>query len=95
MQTLTQRKQYALDNYFPFVLTNIHVVEQIQNAIVGGLVNVCHRSNITSETYINFITYDYINKKVFSINIENIVTYITGVDFNTLYLWPTLLFLIK
>jgi hypothetical protein len=29
--------------------------------------------------------YDFINKKVYSINTENIVTHITGVDFNSLY----------
>jgi hypothetical protein len=64
MQTLTQRKQYALDNHFPLVLTNIHVVEQMKNAIVGGLSNVWHRSNIAGETFISYLTYDYMNKKV-------------------------------
>jgi hypothetical protein len=43
MQTIMQRKQYAVDNYFHLVLTNIHVVEQMQNAIVGRLSNVLHR----------------------------------------------------
>jgi hypothetical protein len=85
MQTLTQRKQYALDNHFPLVLTNIHVVEQMQNAIVGGLSNVWHRSNIVCETHISFLTYDYINKKVYSTNNDNIVTHICGVYFNALY----------
>jgi hypothetical protein len=42
MQSLIQRKQYAVDNFFPLVLTNIHVVEQMQEAIVGGLSNVWH-----------------------------------------------------
>jgi hypothetical protein len=85
MQTLTQRKQYDLDNHFPLVLTNIHVVEQMQEAIVGGLSNDWHRSNIAGETHITYLTYDYINKKVYSTITENIVTHITGVDFNALY----------
>jgi hypothetical protein len=85
MQTLTQRKQYTLDNQFPLVLTNIHVVEQMQEAIVGGLSNVWHRSNIAGETHITYLTYDYINKKVYGTNTKNLVTHITGVDFNALY----------
>jgi hypothetical protein len=62
MQTIIQRKQYAVNNFFPLVLTNIHV-EQMQEAIVGGLSNVWYRSNIAGETYISYLTYDYINKK--------------------------------
>jgi hypothetical protein len=85
MQILTQRKQYALDNHFPLVLTNIHVVEQKQEVFVGGLSNVLQRSNIAGETHISFLTYDYINKNVHSTNAENIDTHITGVDFNALY----------
>jgi hypothetical protein len=85
MQTIIQRKQYAVDNYFPLELTNIHVVEQMQNAIVGGLSNVWHRSNIAGETPISYLTCDYINKKVCSTNTKNLVTHITGVDFNVLY----------
>jgi hypothetical protein len=85
MQTLTQRKQYALDNHYPLVLTNIRVVEQMQNAIVGSLNNVWHKSNIAGETHISYLTYENINKKVYNINTENILTHITGVDFNALY----------
>jgi hypothetical protein len=85
MQTIIQRKQYAVNNFFPLVLTNIHVVEQMQNAIVGGLSNVWHRSNIAGETFISYLTYDYINKKVYSTDTKNKVTHITGVDFNALY----------
>jgi hypothetical protein len=51
MQTIIQRKQYALDNHFPLVLTNIHVVEQMQEAIVGGFSNVLYRSIIVGDTY--------------------------------------------
>jgi hypothetical protein len=61
------------------------VVEQIQEVYVGGLSNVWYSSNITGETHISYFTYDYINKKVYSTNTENIVTHITGVDFNALY----------
>jgi hypothetical protein len=57
----------------------------MQNAIVGGLRNVWDRSNIAGETHISYVTYDYINKKVYSTNTDNIVTHITGVDFNALY----------
>jgi hypothetical protein len=57
----------------------------MQEAIVGGLSNVLHRSNIAGETFISYLTYDYINKKVYSTNTKNIVTHITGVDFNALY----------
>jgi hypothetical protein len=61
------------------------VVEQMQEAIVGGLSNVWHRSNIACETLISYLTYDNINKKVYSTNTKNIVTHICGVDFNALY----------
>jgi hypothetical protein len=57
----------------------------MQNAIVGGLSNVWHRSSIAVETHISFLTYVNINKKVYSTNTENTVTHITGVDFNPLY----------
>jgi hypothetical protein len=57
----------------------------MQEAIVGGLSNVWHRSNIAGETHISFLTYDYINKKVYSTDTKNKVTHITGVDFNALY----------
>jgi hypothetical protein len=57
----------------------------MQEAIVGGLSNVWHRSNIADETHISYLTYDYIKKKVYSTNTENIVTHICGVDFNALY----------
>jgi hypothetical protein len=61
------------------------VVEQMQEAIVGGPNNVWHRSNIAGETHISFLTYNNINKKVCSTNTENVVTHITGVDFNARY----------
>jgi hypothetical protein len=57
----------------------------MQNAIVGCLSNVSHRSNIADETHISFLTYNYINKKVYNTNTKNTVTHITGVDFNVLY----------
>jgi hypothetical protein len=85
MQTIIQRKQYAVDNYFPLALTNIYVVEQMQEAIVGGLNNVLHRSNIAGEIFINYLTYEFIHKKIYSTNTKNLVTHITGVDFNALY----------
>jgi hypothetical protein len=85
METLTQRKQYTLNNHFPLVLTNIHVVEQMEQAIVGGFRNVWHMSNIPGKTHINYLTYNYINKKVYNTNTENIVTDITCVDFNAHY----------
>jgi hypothetical protein len=58
IQTIIQRKQYPVDNYFHLVLTNIHVVEQMEEAIVGGLSNVWYRSNIANERYISYLTYD-------------------------------------
>jgi hypothetical protein len=57
----------------------------MQEAIVGGLSSVWHRSNIAGETFISYLTYDYINKKVYSTNTKKLVTHITGVDFNALY----------
>jgi hypothetical protein len=63
----------------------MHVVEQMQEAIVDGLSNVLYRFNIAGKTHISFLTYNYINKKVYSINTDNKVTHITGVDFNALY----------
>jgi hypothetical protein len=56
MQTLTQQKQYAQNNHFSLVLTNIHVVEQMQESIAGGLSNVWNRSNIEGETHISYFT---------------------------------------
>jgi hypothetical protein len=49
MQTFTKHKQYAVDNDYPVVLTNIHEVEQFQEAIVNGLCNISHISNIVRE----------------------------------------------
>jgi hypothetical protein len=57
----------------------------MQEAIVGGLSNGWHRANIAGETHISYLTYDYINKKVYSTNTDNTVTHITVVDFNALY----------
>jgi hypothetical protein len=57
----------------------------MQNATVGGLSNVWYCSNIVDETFISYLTYDYINKKVYSSETKNLVTRITGVDFNALY----------
>jgi hypothetical protein len=85
MQTILQRKQYPTDNHFPLVLPNIHRQEQTQNAIVDGLSNVWHRSNVAGETPISYLTYDCINKKVYNTNTKKLVTHITGVYFNTLY----------
>jgi phage tail tube protein FII len=67
------------------VLTNESVIRQLQDAIVGGLSNVWHRSNVVGETYINYLKYDKEKRKVYSIDTENVVTHITGVDFNALY----------
>jgi hypothetical protein len=49
IQTIMQRKQYELDNYFHLALTNIHVIEQMQEALVGNLSNVWYCSNIAGE----------------------------------------------
>jgi hypothetical protein len=57
----------------------------MQEAIVGGLSNVWHRSHIAGETHISYLTYNYINKKVYSTDSKNIVTHITAADFNALY----------
>jgi hypothetical protein len=57
----------------------------MQKAIVGGLSNIWHGLNIAGETIISYLTYHYINKKDKSTNTENIITHITGVDFNALY----------
>jgi hypothetical protein len=67
------------------VLTNENVIRQLQEAIVGGLSNVWHGSNIAGETYINYLTYDKEKRKVYSRDTENVVTHITGVDFNAVY----------
>jgi hypothetical protein len=85
VHTIIQCKQYTVDNHFPLVLSNIHVVEQIEEAIVGDLSNVWHRSNTAGETHISYLTYYYINKKVYSTNTENIVTHITNININALY----------
>jgi hypothetical protein len=57
----------------------------MQEAIVGGLSNVWHRSNIAGKIFISYLAYDYINKKVYSADTKNLVTHICGVDFNVLY----------
>jgi hypothetical protein len=85
MQTIPQRKQYAIDNHFPLILTNIHVVEQMQETIIGYLRNISHRSDIVCEIHITYLTYDFVNKKVYSTGTNSIVTHITSMDFNTPY----------
>jgi hypothetical protein len=85
VQTLVQLKQYVKENNYPLVLTNESVIRQLQDAIVGGLSNVWHRSNVIGEMYINYLKYDKEKRKVYSIDTENVVTHITGVDFNALY----------
>jgi hypothetical protein len=52
VQTLVQLKQYAIENNYPLVLRNENVIRQLQDAIVGGLSNVWHRSNVEGETCI-------------------------------------------
>jgi hypothetical protein len=49
VQTLVQLKQYAIDNNYPLELTNESVIRQLQDAIVGGLSNVWHRSNVAGK----------------------------------------------
>jgi hypothetical protein len=56
----------------------------MKEAIVGGVINVSHPANIEGETFISYLTYDFINKKVYSTNTKNLVTHITGVDLNPL-----------
>jgi hypothetical protein len=53
--------------------------------MVGGLSNVWHRSNIDNETFISYLTYDFINKKVYSTDTKNLITHILGLDFNALH----------
>jgi hypothetical protein len=48
----------------------------MQEAIVGGLSKILYRSNIVGETYISYLTYDYINKKVYNTDTKNLVTHI-------------------
>jgi hypothetical protein len=85
VQTLVQLKQYAIDSNYPLVLTNESVIRQLQDAILGGLSNVWDLSNVAEETHINYLRYDKGKRKVYSIDGENVVTDITGVDFNALY----------
>jgi hypothetical protein len=67
------------------VQTNESVIRQLQDAIVAGLINVWHKSNVAGETYINYLKYDKEKWIVYSIHTENVVMHITGVDFNALY----------
>jgi hypothetical protein len=57
----------------------------MQEAIVGGLSNVWDRFNIAGETSISNLAFNFVNKKVYNTDTKNLVTRITGVDFNILY----------
>jgi hypothetical protein len=70
MQTIMQRKLHIVDNYFLLVLTNIHVSATFGIDLISSII---------------YLTYDYINKKVYNTDTKNLVSHITGVDFNALY----------
>jgi predicted transcriptional regulator len=84
VQTLVQLKQYAKENNYLLVRTNESVIIQLQDAIVCGLSNVWHRSNVTRKTYINYLKYDKGKRKVYSIDTDNVVTHLTGIDVDDL-----------
>jgi hypothetical protein len=67
-------KQYAIENNYPLELTNENVMS-----------NVWYRSNVVGETHINYLRYDKGKRKVYSIDTDNVVTHIAGVDFNALF----------
>jgi hypothetical protein len=54
----------------------------MQEGIVGDTTNAWKRPNIAAERSINFLTYDFLNNKVYSTDTKNIVTFITVVEYN-------------
>jgi hypothetical protein len=56
----------------------------MRRGITGGLSYVMHRRNIAGETPINYFETDS-NNQIHSIDTDNIMTHVTGLDFNSLY----------
>ncbi|KAA6379989.1 MAG: hypothetical protein EZS28_024485 [Streblomastix strix] len=78
-----QLKRYYLAKGLPCPITSEDTYHILRNGITGGLANTFHRYNIKGETHINKMKLD--NNQVISYDLDNIMTYITGVDFNSLY----------
>jgi hypothetical protein len=64
-------------------LTDENTYHELRNGITGGLANAFHRYNILGVIYINKLKLS--QGKVISYDLENIMTHITGFDFNSLY----------
>ena len=80
-----QLKKYCLLNGLPMTISNEDEYYDLRNAITGGLAITMHRYNIKGETKINHFHYDSDTAKVHSIDSDNVVTHVFGIDFNSLY----------
>ncbi|KAA6364323.1 MAG: hypothetical protein EZS28_040150, partial [Streblomastix strix] len=78
-----QLKRYYLAKGLPCPITSEDTYHVLRNGITGGLANVIHRYNIKGETHINKMMLE--DMKVISYDSDNVMTHITGVDFNSLY----------
>ncbi|KAA6390084.1 MAG: hypothetical protein EZS28_014390 [Streblomastix strix] len=87
-----QLKRYYLAKGLPMPITSEDTYHVLRNGITGGLANVIHRYNIKDETNINKMKLEntlqsanVMSTQVISYDLDNIMTHITGVDFNSLY----------
>jgi hypothetical protein len=85
VQLEVQLLKYAKANQLPLTLIDERVVALVQRGITGGLSNVYHRYNVSGTTKINKLHFDAEREKIVSKNTDNIMTHVTGVDFNSLY----------
>jgi hypothetical protein len=85
VQLLVRLSNYAKKNKLSMTLNDKKAVKLILSGIAGGLSNVMHRLNIAGETKINKFRYDEENNSIYSEDTNNIMTHVTGVDFNSLY----------
>ncbi|KAA6381473.1 MAG: hypothetical protein EZS28_022999 [Streblomastix strix] len=78
-----QLKRYYFAKGFPMPIICEDTYHDLRNGFTGELAIVIHKYYIKGETNIDKMNFD--KDKVISYDSDNIMTYITGVDFNSLY----------
>jgi hypothetical protein len=80
-----QLRNYALINNLPMTLSyqDEYAYHVLRAGITGGLSFVMHRMNLKGVTKINHFELE--DGTVYSVNSDNIMTHVLGVDFNSLY----------
>jgi hypothetical protein len=82
-----QLRNYALKYNLPMTLSkkDEYAYQVLRRGITGGLSYVQHRKNLKGVTKINHFQIDTEDHKVYSVDTENTMTHVIGVDFNSLY----------